>query len=169
MPVLKDQRQAALGEAHTALGDCVASLNAAWAKSFGGVGMPNDVSNIIHDAYQKVLAAQGELELTFRPEGKFATGRVSMTTGAVAILVGEREFDVPGSRDAFIAAAGKPYLDRHITGDWGSVDSEDKDTNERAVEHGGRIMSVYQHDGRTIWVITEADRSATTMLTPEEY
>lgn len=62
------------------------------------------------------------------------------------------------------------FLARHHTGDWGEVDDEDSQTNQDALEHGGRIMSVYSvTPGVKIWVITEADRSATTILLPSEY
>lgn len=63
-----------------------------------------------------------------------------------------------------------PYIKRHASGDWGDVCPEDKKENEFSVEHGFRIMSVYTiPDGGKIWIITEADRSSTTVLTPEEY
>lgn len=62
-----------------------------------------------------------------------------------------------------------PYLARHASGDWGSVPAEDATTNHRAVEHGARILSSYDIAGKRIWIITEADRSVTTLLFPEEY
>ena len=58
---------------------------------------------------------------------------------------------------------------RHIKGDWGDLCDEDKQTNEHALEHGSRLMSVYEHNGYKLYVITEADRSTTTYLLPEEY
>jgi hypothetical protein len=62
-------------------------------------------------------------------------------------------------------------LRRHQSADWGDVDEHDSEVNFRAVEHGMRILSVYRvGDSReVIWVITEADRSVTTILLPEEY
>lgn len=62
-----------------------------------------------------------------------------------------------------------PYLARHASGDWGSVLAEDARTNHRAVEHGARILSSYNIAGKRVWIITEADRSVTTLLFPEEY
>jgi hypothetical protein len=70
------------------------------------------------------------------------------------------------------------YLGRHVRGDWGCVCPEDAATNAEAVRHGDRILSAYPIDpakpckgygGNTLWVITEADRSVTTFLLPDEY
>lgn len=72
-----------------------------------------------------------------------------------------------------IEASGEPllsYLVAHSTGDWGDVDPEDAAANEEAVLFHARIMSVYTlSTGVKIWVITEADRSYTTVLLPSEY
>lgn len=66
--------------------------------------------------------------------------------------------------------AADQYLKRHVTGDWGIVPPDDARANGRAVEHRARILSSYPTaGGLTLWVITEADRSATTILFPEEY
>ncbi|MDZ4848512.1 MAG: hypothetical protein SGI77_04410 [Pirellulaceae bacterium] len=61
-------------------------------------------------------------------------------------------------------------LCRHARGDWGLVCEDDRLENEMSLEHGYRLMSVYEDfKGKRFWVITEADRSATTFLLPEEY
>ncbi|MEP0806549.1 MAG: hypothetical protein HRF47_13765 [Chloroflexota bacterium] len=57
----------------------------------------------------------------------------------------------------------------HLRCDWSEMDPEDAEVNRLAVENGGRIFSAYQYGGRTVWVITEADRSATTVMLPVEY
>lgn len=63
-----------------------------------------------------------------------------------------------------------PYLIRHGNCDWGDVCDEDKEANEEALKEGLRILSSYKlPDGKKIWIITEADRSATTLLFPEDY
>ena len=62
-----------------------------------------------------------------------------------------------------------PLLVRHQSGDWGQVDAEDWQINEEAVERGGRLLSAYEAGDTRVWVITEADRSATTILLPAEY
>jgi hypothetical protein len=62
-------------------------------------------------------------------------------------------------------------LHRHANGDWGSVPEEDKKENLCAIQNGYRIMSSYLINGHgdKIWVITEADRSSTCLLLPDEY
>lgn len=62
-----------------------------------------------------------------------------------------------------------PYLRRHVRGDWGDVPPEDALANERAVEHGARILSSYEVADQRVWVITGADRAVTTLLFPSEY
>ena len=62
------------------------------------------------------------------------------------------------------------YFGRHLQGDWGDVCDEDRRVNEDALISGERLMSVYEVEpGLTLWIITEADRSVTTILLPEEY
>jgi hypothetical protein len=62
------------------------------------------------------------------------------------------------------------FLDRHLRGDWGNCDADDRQANEDALKTGARIFSVYHtKKGVKLWVITEADRSATTILLPNEY
>jgi hypothetical protein len=62
-----------------------------------------------------------------------------------------------------------PYLLRHLSGDWGEMDSEDRAANEWALGQGGRLFSAYDTPAGRLWVITEADHSATTFLLPDEY
>jgi len=64
-----------------------------------------------------------------------------------------------------IAAA----FNRYQRKDWGDLSIEDKDLNNRAVEAGERILAAYQTSKGRIWIITERDRSATTILFPSEY
>ena len=60
-------------------------------------------------------------------------------------------------------------LARHLAGDWGDIDPDDWRQNDLAVEHGGRLLSAYHTNaGRNLWIITEADRSVTTVFLPEE-
>jgi hypothetical protein len=60
-------------------------------------------------------------------------------------------------------------LQRHEWNDWGEVCDEDKAANDSALIHGDRLLSAYTVEGTKIWVITEADRAATTALFPDEY
>lgn len=78
----------------------------------------------------------------------------------------------PGALSALAESEQSPreFLIRHTRGDWGECDEEDRQANEEALVDGSRIFSVYQtHRGVMIWVITEADRSSTCILLPEEY
>lgn len=87
----------------------------------------------------------------------FQLGRVVGTPAALAALEG-----------AGIAA--QDLLRRHGSGDWGELCDEDRHANGRAVRDGGRVLSTYcLAGGAVVWVITEADRSATTLLLPEDY
>lgn len=62
------------------------------------------------------------------------------------------------------------FLSRHVRGDWGEVCNEDKQLNDQALIDGDRLLSAYRTlKNVRIWVISEADRSATTLLLPEEY
>jgi hypothetical protein len=62
------------------------------------------------------------------------------------------------------------FLARHAIGDWGELEPTDVTENEYRVAHGFRLLSSCQTDaGERLWIITEADRSATTILLPEEY
>jgi hypothetical protein len=78
----------------------------------------------------------------------------------------------PGALAALRRSAQSPadFLGRHASGDWGDVDGHDSRANWSAVREGGRILSSYKTRlGDTIWVITEADRSSTCLLLPEDY
>jgi hypothetical protein len=89
---------------------------------------------------------------------KFSLGQLLATPGALAAA--ERAGDDLGG-----------YIGRHTAGDWGTVCASDKRANEQALKAGARLLSAYLlSDGSTrIWVITESDRSATTVLLPDEY
>jgi len=91
---------------------------------------------------------------------KFSMGRLLMTRGVNDRVADDVEFAEFVSRN----------LTRHAKGDWGDLCPEDKAANNRALIHGGRLLSAYEKDGLPkVWIITEADRSATTILFPEEY
>ena len=59
-------------------------------------------------------------------------------------------------------------LRRHAAGDWGDGDAGDRRLNTQALYSGGRLLSVYETAAGTLWIITEADRSATTLLRPDD-
>ena len=60
-------------------------------------------------------------------------------------------------------------LRRHMSGDWAEMDSDDQQANQDAITYGNRVFSAYTIDKTKFWVITEADRSMTTILLPSEY
>jgi hypothetical protein len=88
---------------------------------------------------------------------KVPLGQVVATPGALHALASNEEGYLP-------------YLFRHGTGDWGEVGKEDCEANDEALLLGARLLSSYRlRDGTKIWIITEADRSSTCILLPEEY
>lgn len=87
----------------------------------------------------------------------FRLGRLVSTPGALAALE-------TAQADALALLA------RHVTGDWSEMDETDQQANWLAVEEGSRVFSAYRlRTGVKLWVITEADRSATVLLLPDEY
>lgn len=88
---------------------------------------------------------------------KFSLGRIVATPGALEALE-------EANQNAF------EFLERHQAGDWGELCEDDKSENEFSLKNGFRILSAYRtlHDVK-VWVITEADRSVTTLLLPHEY
>lgn len=87
----------------------------------------------------------------------FPPGQIVATPGALRML--EQAKKTPFE-----------FLSRHLRGDWGDLSPEDEAANVMSLKHGYRLMSSYRIDGsETLWVITEADRSATTMLLPSDY
>lgn len=86
---------------------------------------------------------------------RFALGRIVATPGALELL----------SPAQMVA-----LLKRHVSGDWGDLGEEDKQENEFSVTNNFRILSAYNlSDGEKVWIITEWDRSVTTVLLPSEY
>ncbi len=79
----------------------------------------------------------------------------------------------PGALEALEKAGVLPLrlLGRHQSGDWGDISEDDKRENELSLKEGFRLLSAYKlpGDGGKVWIITEADRSVTTVLLPEEY
>ncbi len=86
---------------------------------------------------------------------KFPLGRLVATPNAVNSLTHDDTLNA---------------LNRHRSGDWGDVCEEDRQANDRALIEDTRLLSVYHSiAGVKFWIITEADRSATTVLLPEDY
>ena len=89
------------------------------------------------------------------PRPKFPLGRIVVTPNALEQIPDEEILNA---------------LSRHVQGDWGALDAEDLQSNERALRSGGRLFSSY-HSSQNVkfWIITECDRSVTTVLLPEDY
>lgn len=88
------------------------------------------------------------------PSIRFPLGQIVATANALATL------------DPLVIVEG---LQRHAQGDWGNVCPEDAELNAEALQHGDRLLSAYGTGPHKFWIITEADRSVTTILLPEDY
>jgi hypothetical protein len=87
----------------------------------------------------------------------FELGRIVATLGALAALL--KAGQEPGE-----------FLTRHVNREWGDLSDEDQKGNAYSLEHGFRLLSSYHTNvGDKLWIITESDRSVTTLLLPEEY
>jgi hypothetical protein len=96
-----------------------------------------------------------EKQMTHPLSAKFELGQTVSTPGALAAV---------DPQDLFAS------LIRHAGGDWGELDDEDKAENELSLREGFRLLSAYtDRNGTKFWIITEADRSVTTVLLPSEY
>lgn len=97
---------------------------------------------------------------------------ISSTIQTAALFPLGRTYATPGAIGALSESGQLPeeFLHRHQTGDWGEVCDADKQENEFSLEKGFRILSAYRTKvGTKSWVITEHDRSVTTLLLPSEY
>lgn len=87
----------------------------------------------------------------------FPSGHIVATPGALALLEQANQSPLE-------------FLSRHLRGDWGDLCQDDKTENELGLKYGFRLMSSYQvTDTEKLWIITEADRSVTTLLLSAEY
>ena len=103
----------------------------------------------------QLLDLEGGREHEDKPRVCFELGQVVITANAARQLY----------PDSY-----REGLERHARGDWGEASEEDCKANDRALEEGTRVLSAYRDSqGKKYWIITEADRSATTILLPEDY
>ena len=103
------------------------------------------------------MSARIKLEKAMRRPGKFELGHTVATRGAIEAMREASHFPVE-------------FLIRHKHGDWGELDPEDRAENERSLSLGYRLLSAYDtRKEERIWVVTEADRSSSTILLPSEY
>jgi hypothetical protein len=112
--------------------------------------------------------AQSFLE-DFLPTTKSEPANESREIAGARFPLG-KTFCTPGALEALNPEQITSAILRHSRGDWGLVDAEDAAENELALKEGFRLLSAYEDDKKTrFWIITEADRSVTTVLLPSEY
>ena len=98
-------------------------------------------------------------------------GNTHQEAGVARFALGQTVI-TPGAEEALQIAGqtASEFLRRHMAGDWGELSDNDLKENELSLEQGFRLLSCYQTTkGERLWIITEADRSATTILLPIEY
>ncbi len=108
-------------------------------------------------AYKLPNSFLNRLKKEVQPKILFEMGKIYITPCAIDALNESNQ-------------NGNDFLKRHQAGDWGIVDKRDENENEISVTQGFRILSAYMtNKGEKLWIITEADRSSTTILLPSEY
>ena len=128
-----------------------------WLFAFLGSGF-TDTSKLFQDFFMNGIEHQ---PADLKPSNtarqhRFALGQIVATPAVIAHFNEHRE-------------SMQFYLRRHVCGDWGEVCADDWAENDLSVKQGFRILSAYTVATEKIWVVTEADRSATTLLFPSEY
>jgi hypothetical protein len=109
--------------------------------------------SILHDYVDGITSFKSSAAIV----PKFSLGQIVATAGALEVLSAAEQ--TPGE-----------FLNRHLSGDWGELDREDIEENESSLKNGYRLLSAYRtKKGEKLWIITEHDRSATTLLLPSEY
>jgi hypothetical protein len=96
----------------------------------------------------------------------------TLTTLNRGLFPAGRVLIIPGALNAPAESGQQPgdFLVKHLQGDWGELCEADRAANQEALEQGLRLLSACRTSkGQKLWIITEADRAATTLLLPEEY
>ena len=97
------------------------------------------------------------MQATTTAKPKFSLGQIVATPGALDLLQESGE-------------SAADFLSRHVRGDYGEICEEDRQLNDQAIVDGSRILSAYRTSkGERLWIITEADRSSSCLLKPDEY
>src|SRR5258706_16029897 len=122
------------------------------------VADPLSYDFFIHYTSPVLTGAQGVFPMQqLSKQPAFELGQIVATPGALAAL--KKSGQQPGE-----------FLTRHVNREWGDLSDEDRKENDYSLEHGFRLLSAYRtHAGDKLWIITESDRSVTTLLLPEEY
>lgn len=122
-------------------------------------GKATDVADVVKETTTRIF------HILFVNKGVFDAGQILTTDGVYDMACQNPDFT------QFIEKS----LNRHVKGDWGDVNDQYKQTNDQALKQGTRLRSAYNDERfskngvATIWIITEADRSATTILFPDEH
>jgi hypothetical protein len=122
-------------------------------------GTPDQLTTLNGDEHASQSATSEQNNLRHQsplvPIIRFSLGRIVIT---------------PKALNQVTESAIQSGLKRHAIGDWGDIPEEDSKANEHALKNGGRLFSSYKgQDGTKFWIITEADRSVTTILLPSDY
>ena len=153
--------------------DCVSASE----NGVSGVQTAGKIAYFLPETYGLAMVGAGNsrLALTVLPPASTPEAdegrKYNMATPAKSFQLGKL-VATPGALEA-MEESGESCMEligRHVRNDWGELTDEDKALNELALVDGSRILSAYVlRSGRKIWVITEADRSSTCILLPEEY
>lgn len=124
------------------------SQAAAWPKQTGNPAHP-------HSTTPNTRPGQNTVGIAKRP--LFPLGQVCATPAAMDLM-------------EQMSLSPLEFIVRHVFGDWGQVCQDDRDANQAALQNGTRLLSAYEvPNGQRLWVLTEADRSVTTLLLPSDY
>lgn len=118
-----------------------------------------DLYGLLFEARDALLRAMTKLQAIVHPGARFSLGRIVMTDGVNRLVGHDSVGDVLRSL----------VYAQHAQGKWGELDAHDRQANEDALSEGMRLLSVYTVQDERVYVITEADRSLTTVLLASEY
>lgn len=122
-------------------------------RTLNGAATADDLTN--NPGLFYVALSPSHMEWYIAAAPLFKTGEVSATRGATMLWADGVDLTV--------------YLNKHVIGDWAGMDSADIEENRFSIGKNLRLFTYYQTERGRIWIITEADRSRTTVLLPEEY
>lgn len=114
---------------------------------------------LIDSLIEKIARYEGAMSAISDYYTGFTLGKIVWTAGVFKKMQEDSDFR------HFVTKS----MQRYMMGDWGEMDPEDKELNDSSLSGGGRIFAAYENAAYRIWIITEWDRSVTTILFPEEY
>ena len=111
---------------------------------------------------RRIVFLEDKRQMNFCQKPKFNLGKLVATPGSIDVLAKSQQ-------------SAESFLRKHQMGNWGDICREDAELNNQAIAHEGhpeeqsRVLSSYKVGANSIWIITEWDRSVTTVLLPSEY